>query len=225
MKKQLIKKLFTLIPTLVLALLISITVLPQASVAQDNTAFKSAGKWLIGLKVLNLDPDVESVTSIGGEATVDDDTVPELDIRYFITDNIAIEAILGTTEHNVAAVGTALGNVNLGTVKVLPPTFTLQYHFNSESRFLPYIGAGINYTFFYDDNPGDAVGISYKDDFGFALNIGFDYVINDNNYFNIDIKKYTLSTDTVIDAGAAGIATASVDLDPLAISIGYGWRF
>ena len=225
MKKQLIKKLFTLIPTLVLALLISITVLPQASVAQDNTAFKSAGKWLIGLKVLNLDPDVESVTSIGGEATVDDDTVPELDIRYFITDNIAIEAILGTTEHNVAAVGTALGNVNLGTVKVLPPTFTLQYHFNSESRFLPYIGAGINYTFFYDDNPGDAVGISYKDDFGFALNIGFDYVINENNYFNIDIKKYTLSTDTVIDARAAGIATASVDLDPLAISIGYGWRF
>ena len=110
-------------------------------------------------------------------------------------------------------------------MKVLPPTFTLQYHFNSESRFLPYIGAGINYTFFYDDNPGDAVGISYKDDFGFALNIGFDYVINDNNYFNIDIKKYTLSTDTVIDAGAAGIATASVDLDPLAISIGYGWRF
>ena len=225
MKKQLIKKLFTLIPTLVLALLISITVLPQASVAQDNTAFKSAGKWLIGLKVLNLDPDVESATSIGGEATVDDDTVPEVDIRYFITDNIAIEAILGTTEHNVAAVGTALGNVNLGTVKVLPPTFTLQYHFNSESRFLPYIGAGINYTFFYDDNPGDAVGISYKDDFGFALNIGFDYVINENNYFNIDIKKYTLSTDTVIDAGAAGIATASVDLDPLAISIGYGWRF
>jgi outer membrane protein len=225
MKKQLIKKLFTLIPTLVLALLISITVLPQASVAQDNTAFKSAGKWLIGLKVLNLDPDVESVTSIGGEATVDDDTVPELDIRYFITDNIAIEAILGTTEHNVAAVGTALGNVNLGTVKVLPPTFTLQYHFNSESRFLPYIGAGINYTFFYDDNPGDVVSVSYKDDFGFALNIGFDYVINENNYFNIDIKKYTLSTDTVIDAGAAGIATASVDLDPLAISIGYGWRF
>lgn len=225
MKKKLIKKLFTLIPTLVLALLISITVLPQASVAQDNTAFKSAGKWLIGLKVLNLDPDVESATSIGGEATVDDDTIPELDIRYFITDNIAIEAILGTTEHNVAAVGTALGNVNLGTVKVLPPTFTLQYHFNSESRFLPYIGAGINYTFFYDDNPGDAVGISYKDDFGFALNIGFDYVINENNYFNIDIKKYTLSTDTVIDAGAAGIATASVDLDPLAISIGYGWRF
>jgi outer membrane protein len=124
MKKLIIKKLLTLIPSLALALLISVTLVPTSLQAQESTAFKSAGKWLIGLKVLNLDPDVDSVTSIGGEATVDDDTVPELDIRYFLTDNIAIEAIFGTTEHNVAAKDTALGNVNLGTVKGLPPTFT-----------------------------------------------------------------------------------------------------
>ena len=179
MKKQFFKKTLSLLSSLVLVLFISLT--PLNVMSQEATAFKSAGKWLVGLKVLNLDPDEKSVTSIGGEAKVDDDTVPELDIRYFLTDNIAIEAIFGTTEHSVKAIGTALGDVNLGTVKVLPPTFTLQYHFNSESRFLPYIGAGINYTFFYDDNPGDAVGISYKDEVGFALNICFDYVINENN--------------------------------------------
>ena len=172
MKKQFFKKTPSLLSFLILVLFISLSPLNVNS--QEVSAFKSAGEWLVGLKVLNLDPDEKSVTSIGGEAKVDDDTVPELDIRYFLTDNIAIEAIFGTTEHNVKAIGTALGDVNLGTVKVLPPTFTLQYHFNSESRFLPYIGAGINYTFFYDDNPGDAVGISYKDEVGFALNVGFD---------------------------------------------------
>ncbi len=177
---------------------------------------------MVGLKVLNLDPDVDSSVSIGGSATVDDDTVPELDIRYFITDTIAIEAIFGTTEHNVGAVNTALGNVNLGTINVLPPTFTLQYHFKTENSFKPYLGFGINYTFFYDGNPGQFDSVKYKDEIGLAFNLGFDYILNDNNYFNIDIKKYDLPTDVNINSG---VATADVDLDPLAISIGYGWRF
>ena len=190
--------------------------------SQENTSFKSAGKWLVGLKVLNLDPDVDSTVSIGGGAVVDDDTVPELDIRYFITDTIAIEAIFGTTEHKVSAKNTALGDVNLGTIKVLPPTFTLQYHFKTESKFKPYVGAGINYTFFYDGNPGQFESVKYKDEIGIALNIGSDFVLSDNNFFNIDIKKYDLPTDVNINNG---VATADVDLDPLAISIGYGWRF
>ena len=190
--------------------------------SQESTSFKSAGKWLVGLKVLNLDPDVDSTVSIGGGAVVDDDTVPELDIRYFITDTIAIEAIFGTTEHKVSAKNTALGDVNLGTIKVLPPTFTLQYHFKTESKFKPYVGAGINYTFFYDGNPGQFESVKYKDEIGIALNIGFDFILSDNNFFNIDIKKYDLPTDVKINNG---VATADVDLDPLAISIGYGWRF
>ena len=157
--------------------------------SQESTSFKSAGKWLVGLKVLNLDPDVDSTVSIGGGAVVDDDTVPELDIRYFITDTIAIEAIFGTTEHKVSAKNTALGDVNLGTIKVLPPTFTLQYHFKTESKFKPYVGAGINYTFFYDGNPGQFESVKYKDEIGIALNIGFDFILSDNNFFNIDIDS------------------------------------
>ncbi len=220
MKIQFFKKTPTLILSLILILVISLT--PKTTYSQESTAFKSAGKWLVGLKVLNLDPDVDSSVSIGGAATVDDDTVPELDIRYFITDTIAIEAIFGTTEHNVGAINTALGNVDLGTINVLPPTFTLQYHFKTENNFKPYIGFGINYTFFYDGNPGQFDSVKYKDEIGLALNLGFDYILSDTNYFNIDIKKYDLPTDVNINGG---VATADVDLDPLALSIGYGWRF
>ena len=72
MKKQFFKKTLSLISSLVLVLFISISPLKVNS--QETTAFKSAGKWLVGLKVLNLDPDEKSVTSIGGEAKVDDDT-------------------------------------------------------------------------------------------------------------------------------------------------------
>ncbi len=193
--------------------------------AQGVEKFKAAGKFLIGAKVLHLFTDEDSTVSIGGEAKVDDDTIPLLEFRYFFTDNIAIDTILGTTKHNAAAIGTALGDVDLGSVGVIPTTVTLQYHFNSSNNFLPYIGAGINYSFFYDVNPGAVANVTYHDNTGFAINFGFDYILSENNYFNIDIKKYSLSTDVFVDAGDAGTATAKVDLDPLALSIGYGWRF
>ena len=110
------------------AFIVAAAILPISDVkSEENSNFKYKGAWLVGLKVLNLNPDVKSVTSIGGEAQVADDTVPELDIRYFLTDNIAIETILGYTEHRVSATGTELGDVNLGSTKVLPPTITLQY--------------------------------------------------------------------------------------------------
>jgi outer membrane protein len=187
--------------------------LSAIQVSADDNVIKKQGAWLVGLKVLTLGPSERSVTSVGGEAKVSSDTVPELDIRYFLTDNIALETILGYTKHEVSAVETEYGDVNLGSTKVLPPTLS------------PYVGAGINYTFFFDHDPGDALDISYEDGFGFALNAGFDYVFSERHYLNVDIKKYTLSTEVSIDAGLEQLVDASVDLDPLAISVGYGWIF
>lgn len=187
--------------------------------------YKKHGDWFVGLKVLHLAPDEESVVSIGGEAKVASDTVPEIDLRYFLTDNLSLETMIGVAEHSVSAVGTALGDLDLGSTKVLPLTLSLQYHFNHGNRFSPYIGVGLNHTFYVDHDPGDALGISYEDGFGTVLNIGFDYFISEKNYFNIDIKTFDISTNVVVNAGPAGIADASVDLNLLAVSVGYGWVF
>ena len=211
-------------PILELIIMVVIFLAPQAS-ANSDLQRKKEGDWFIGAKVLNLAPDVKSVVSIGGEAKIASDTVPEIDVRYFITDNLSLETMFGVTEHKLSAVGTALGDLDLGSTKVLPPTITLQYHFNNGRRFSPYIGIGLNYTFFVDHDPGDALDVSYQNGFGSVLNLGFDYFIGKNNYFNIDIKKYAISTDVVIDAGSAGTADAAVDINPLAVSVGYGWVF
>ena len=211
-------------PILELIIIVVIFLAPQAS-ANSDLQRKKEGDWFIGAKVLNLAPDVKSVVSIGGEAKIASDTVPEIDVRYFITDNLSLETMFGFTEHKLSAVGTALGDLDLGSTKVLPPTITLQYHFNNGRRFSPYIGIGLNYTFFVDHDPGDALDVSYQNGFGSVLNLGFDYFIGKNNYFNIDIKKYAISTDVVIDAGSAGTADAAVDINPLAASVCYGWVF
>jgi len=98
--------------------------------------------------------DIEAVE---GDVDVGSSIVPELDISYFFTENIAAELILATTNHDVEAVDTALGDVDLGDVWLLPPTVTLQYHFSPRGSVRPYVGAGVNYTFFYEQDPG-AVG-------------------------------------------------------------------
>lgn len=183
--------------------------------------------FLIRLRVIAVVPDESStIETIGGEARIGEQYVPELDISYFLTENIAAELILGTTPHDVFVSGTALGTVDLGDVWLLPPTLTVQYHFAPRSAsFRPYVGAGLNYTFFYNQDPGDVVSVNYDNSIGYALQAGFDIPINDTYFVNFDIKKVFLGTDVTVDAGAAGTVGAEVNIDPLIVGVGIGRRF
>jgi outer membrane protein len=185
---------------------------------------KTAGDVMFRARAVNVRPQESSTTTIGGSVDASNEVVPEIDGTYFLTDNIAFELIAATTEHDMRANGTTSGNLNLGQVTLLPPTLTAQYHFMSKQRFSPYVGAGINYTWFYDATaPGGTVhNISYSDNFGTVLQVGFDYQIEDRWYFNFDIKQIYLHTDATINNGAI---KASVDLDPLLVGAGLGYRF
>jgi len=178
--------------------------------------------WLVRLRLIDVAPEESSTVSIGGEATASSRVMPELDISYFWTDNFATELILATTKHSMGATGTALGDLDLGHVWVLPPTFLLQYHFNPEGKFRPYIGAGVNYTVFYSEDAGDVDSIEYDDGFGYALQAGIDIGINDNWAVNADVKKLFLNTDASINGDAV---TADVDLDPWVFGLGLAYRF
>ena len=184
--------------------------------------FSNKDRWLVRLRAINVDTDVDSSTSIGGNVTASITTVPELDISYFWTDHIATELILAVTPHDMGATGTALGELDLGDVWLLPPTLTLQYHFLPENKFRPYVGAGVNYTVFFSEDSGGVAAIDYEDNFGYDLQAGFDYEINEHLAFNMDIKKVYLNTDVDINGGAV---TADVDLDPWIYGVGLAYRF
>lgn len=190
--------------------------------AQEKT--KDEKKWQARFRWVSVMPN-ESATigTIGGDVEISSSFIPELDFTYFFTENIAAELILGTAKHNVNAVGTALGNVDLGHVWLLPPTLTVQYHFNL-NNFRPYVGAGGNYTIFYSANPGAVVDVSYKNSFGYAFQAGFDYDLDDTWFLNVDAKYIGLSTDVTVNAGAATVP-ADVDINPLLIGFGIGMRF
>lgn len=200
---------------------LSAAALTAAALVTAAPAEAGAGDWLVRGRAIAVIPDEgASVAPLGGSVEIDDAYVPEVDFSYFLTDAIALELIAATAPHDVKA--TAAGGIDLGSVWLLPPTLLLQYHFNSTSRFTPYVGAGVNYTVFYNVDEPAGLTIDYDDAFGWALQAGADIALTERWVFNIDVKKIFLSTDVSINGGAI---TADVDIDPWVAGVGFGYRF
>ncbi len=159
-----------------------------------------------------------SGSTIGGVTKVTDSAVPEADFTYFLTDHVGVEVIAAVTKHSVS--NSLAGPV--ASVWLLPPTVTAQYHFDPTGSIRPYVGAGINYTVFFDARSA-LPNIKFGNNFGFALQAGADVPVGDGPYFlNVDVKKIFLNT-TIRAAGGAVQAKAS--LDPWVVGGGIGVRF
>lgn len=180
----------------------------------------NSGDVLVRLRAVEVAPDVSSTVNVGGKINITDSVIPEADITYFITPHWGVELIAGTTKHSIY-----LNNsVKLASVYLLPPTITLQYHFDKIGIFEPYVGAGPNLTLFYDKSVGPLGKLKTTDDWGFALQAGTDIPLTEDGRYvwNFDVKKLWLSTHASFRASAA---TANVNINPWLIGTGVGYRF
>jgi len=204
--------------------------------AQDNETKEESKsnefkRWQVRLRAVGVAPDESAkIGIIGGDVAISNALIPELDFTYFFTEHFAAELILGTAKHDVKAINTAAGDVNLGSVWLLPPTLTAQYHFYTSDQkvFKPYIGAGVNYTLFYNVKSGDVAGVEYDNALGYAAQVGFDLMLDDTFFINLDVKRLFLSTDVTVDASnlAPGLSIpAEVDINPWLIGVGVGMKF
>jgi outer membrane protein len=215
-------------------------------------AFAEAGDWVVRARAVNVAPNEDSklgktVDNLLGfpamtpsaELAVSDKVIPELDISYYITKNIAAELILAVgTRHNVSIHGDnagVVGNQALGSVNLLPPTLTAQWHFNPDQTFDPYVGAGINYTIMLDRNlkgsagaiDGNKIKIE-SDSWGPALQAGFDINLKDGWLINADVKYVWLDTDVKLKGAVTGNEWRkidSLDINPWVVGIGIGKKF
>lgn len=188
-------------------------------------AMAQESPWLIRARVVNIDTANKSdanaaVGLTGNNIHVSDKTIPEVDISYFFTPNIAAELILTYPQKHTVRSSDLGGKV--GTFKHLPPTLSLQYHFTPKSTFSPYVGAGVNYTRISSVKLAGGAADLENDSFGFALQAGFDYKLDKNWSINFDVKKVQIRSDVMLD----GVGKISkVKVDPLLIGVGVGYRF
>lgn len=193
----------------------------DAALAADNSSHSPWEYRLRGIAVL---PDSGGSTTIGGTPEADDAAVPEFDISYFFTPHIAAELILATSPHDLKLKNSTIGDVDLGDTMILPPTLTVQYHFTPGKAFSPYVGAGINYTLPYAEDAagGTVTKLEADGSFGWALQAGADYWMNDHWGLNVDVKKIYVDVDASINNGAI---TGNVELDPWVVGAGVAYRF
>jgi outer membrane protein len=183
------------------------------------TANADQGDILARVRAISIQPDVSAGGALGTLGTgVKNAVVPELDFVHMVRPSIGLELILATSRHQVTSNAGALGGVN-----VLPPTLLLQYYFNAAGKVRPYVGAGLNYTLFYNNglHAGDTPVSIKNSSFGPALQIGMDVQVARNLFVNADIKKIWMRTD----ASAGGASLGSLKIDPLVVGMGVGMRF
>ena len=198
-----------------------------------------AGDWLVRARLIQVKPDdrssvVSSGTPLVGIAGsgvgVTDDWTPELDFTYMLHRNWGVELILGYSQHDVPARGVISGLGDIIDAKALPPTVTLQYHFLPDAKFRPYVGLGVNYTYFFDekvtgglDAPGAKVEMGSS--WGMAAQVGADFSIGKDWFLNADLKYIDMESRAHFKNTTVGAAQVDVDIDPWVFGIGIGRRF
>lgn len=191
----------------------------NAQAQEEKMSEDTYNKWQLRVRAVAVAPAPYFYDAINGfDPDISTAFAPEVDITYFMSKNIALELMLTSSKHDVEIKDVA----NLGSVSLLPPTLSLQYHVYLND-FKPYIGAGLNYTIFYGEEPGDLDAIAYKNEVGYALQAGIDYNINEKWFINLDLKKIFLKTQVTPNNDNRN--TVEANLDPLVMGFGVGMKF
>ncbi|MCB1443289.1 MAG: OmpW family protein [Methyloceanibacter sp.] len=203
-----------------------------AGVAKPALAGDQHGDFMIRGLVTGVLPDSSATVFAGGsripgaDAEASDEVIPAMTLTYFFTDNIAVELFCCFSKHEIDAAGSIAGLGELGDTWIFPPALTAQYHFNPNGTFKPYVGAGLQYIAFFDEGTGQnklgAADLSIDDGLGFTLQAGLDISVGNGWYLNADVKKTWLDTSAKWNGTPV---RADVDLDPLIVSAGFGYRF
>ena len=191
----------------------------MASTAAPALA-QSKGDFTLALGLGWVEPSGGSNT-LAGRINVDGNLRPTVNFEYFIADNLGIELLASWPfQHDINLAGAG----KVAETKHLPPTLSLQYHFTNSSPITPFVGAGINYTYFFDDKgkgPLAGVPVSLDDSWGLALHAGVDYAIGAKSALRADIRYIDIETDVKV----GGVPIGKVKIDPWIFNVAYVIRF
>lgn len=205
-----------MIRTLIAASVLAAVAAPAAVGAHE------AGDLILRVGVHTVDPKSDNGTLAGGALAVDvdSDTRPTFAVEWMLTDNLGLDVLASLPfEHDIS-----LNGAHAGSTKHLPPTVSLQWHFNPRGTVQPYLGAGINYTLFSGERSAGPIAGSDLDldaSWGLAAHAGIDFRVGERWLVGFDARWMDIDTDVRVDGAAVG----TVDIDPVVFGVYAGYRF
>ncbi|MFQ2229575.1 OmpW family outer membrane protein [Aeromonas hydrophila] len=162
-----------------------------------------------------------SPQSSGNDFEINDNAQLGLTLTYMATDNFGVELLAATPfSHSVK-----MGDTEVAKVKHLPPTLMAQYYFgDAQSKVRPYVGVGVNYTTFFDEQgrgPLSNADVSLDNSWGMAGQVGLDMAINDRWFVNGSAWIMDIDTDVHVNGGDS----IKTKIDPMVFMVGVGYRF
>jgi outer membrane protein len=201
-------------------------VLAAATALTMTSAFAvPAGTWSIAAGAHMVDPKSDNGTLADGafSVEVDDDIRPTISGEYFIANNVGIELLAAIPFHHDITLTDANGDTVDGKTQHLPPTLSLQYHFdgyNTPMNLKPFVGVGVNYTTFFEEKV--ALGdLELDDSVGVAGHVGLDIPFAPTEAFRIDARYMDIKTDAKLD----GTDIGEVDISPWVYGIAFVKQF
>lgn len=187
-----------------------------ASIAQAA----EAGSWVVRFGAHTVNPQSNNGTLAGMKASIGSDTKPTASLEYLVTPSWGAEVLVAWPfEHEIR-----LDGQKAASTKHLPPVFGVNYHFMPEAKVSPFLGAGLNYTrFFNTRGEGLLQGASVKIDnsWGAAAHAGVDVTLSPRWLLTADVRWIDISGD--VHVGGANVGTAKVN--PWVYGLSFGYRF
>jgi outer membrane protein len=204
----------------------TIAVLTALGLAMGSASFSAqaiqAGDMFGRLTLTSVMPndDADPFSDVAVVPKVDDSTRPGATFVYMYTDNIGLEVLAALPfKHDISVDGMGV----IGETKHLPPTFSVQYYFNPQSKVRPFVGLGLNYTTFFSSKTIDGLGgdLDLDDSFGLAAQVGIDYDLDEKWFLTADVRY--MNIETTATNSAAG--STDVEINPTVVSVGVGYKF
>lgn len=185
-----------------------------AATAATTAVAAPAGTWTIGAGAAYVDPNSDESSLLNGAAkvTADEDVRPSITFEYFPVKNVGIELLAAHPfKHDIM-----VGDTKVGSTRLLPPTLSLQYHFDQGQKVVPFIGAGVNYTAFFDERLYGS-DLELDDSWGAAGHVGVDFKFTERDALRLDARYIDLKTDAKI----GGVEAGEVDLSPWVYGVSF----